>query len=345
MSLPTFLPEPELFVPGTGEPVLRWGILAPGAIAGAFASALNAHTEQILHGVASRSLERAEAFAARHGASVAYGSYRELVEDPQIDAVYVAAPQSEHLSLGLLAIRAGKPVLIEKPMALNAPEAEQLVAAAASAGVMLMEAMWTRYLPQSSVVRKLVADGVLGEIRGVTADHGQAISFEAGSRLYRPDLGGGALLDLGIYPIQFDSMILGAPTAVVARGGMTSTGVDAYSTIIAEHGPGVQSVLSTTLEARTPTSAVVIGTEARIEVTGPFHVPTSFVLAGNGFNAPAIVWNDPTFVSLFGGLSWEATAFARYVGEGRSESPLHTLDETVSILATIDEALWQIGGA
>lgn len=345
MSIPAFLPEPELFLPDSGEPALRWGILAPGGIAGAFAGALNAHTEQTLYAVASRSLDRAEAFAARHGASTAYGSYQELVDDPQVEAVYVAAPQSEHLALGLLAIRAGKPVLIEKPMAVNAEEARQLVAEAAAAGVMLMEAMWTRYLPQSSVIRQLVANGTLGDVRGVMADHGQAIPFDRESRLYRRDLGGGALLDLGIYPIQFDSMILGTPTAIVARGGMTSTGVDAYSTIVAEHGPGVQSVLSTTLDARTPTSAAVIGTEARIEVTGPFHVPTSFVLAGNGFNAPAVVWNDPTFVSLFGGLSWEATAFARYVGEGRSESPLHTLEETVSILGTIDAALRQIGGA
>ncbi|MGA1836672.1 Gfo/Idh/MocA family oxidoreductase [Herbiconiux sp. 11R-BC] len=335
-------PEPEIFFPGRGEPVLRWGIVAPGWIAGYFAGAVNRHTHQKLAAVASRTLARAEAFAAEHGVDRAYGSYEELFGDPELDVVYIAAPQSEHLTLGLLAIASGKHVLIEKPLATNAADARTLVAAAREAGVLLMEAMWSRYQPQASVIRSLVTDGVIGEVSWIAADHGQAIPADPEGRLYRRDLGGGALLDLGIYPIQLDSMVLGAPTSIHAVGGMTSTGVDAYSTVTLGHGDGAQSTLMTSILTRTPTTAVIAGSEGRIEMAGPFHIPTTLTLAGLDLFGPVQTWTDPTGVALMDGLAWEATALAQYVGEGRTESPLHTLDETVTILETIDEALRQV---
>ncbi len=340
--LPSALPDPVLFTSGSSEPALRWGVVAPGLIAGAFVGAMHRNTAQRVTAVGSRDLERARRFAADHGIERAYGSYEELVADPAVDVVYVAAPQSEHLALGLLAIAAGKHVLIEKPLATNADDARTLAEAGRAAGTLVMEAMWSRYLPQSSVIRTLVADGVLGDIRSVFADHGQAIPADPEHRLYRPELGGGALLDLGIYPIQLDSMVLGAPTSITAVGGMTETGVDAYSTLVLGHGPAVQSTLSTTILARTPTTASIIGTEARIELGSPFHIPTSLVLADNGFLTDTLRWDDPTGLTLFDGLAWEATALASFVGEGRTESPLHTLDETVSILETIDEARRQL---
>jgi predicted dehydrogenase len=340
--LPANLPSAVLFETGSGEPALRWGIMAPGWIAGAFADAVLTHTIQRVMAVGSRSLERARLFAADHGIERAHGSYESLVGDPEIDVIYIAAPASEHLSLGLLAIGAGKHVLIEKPIATNAVDARALVTAARCAGVLLMEAMWSRYQPQSSMIRALLAEGVLGEVISVAADHGQAVPFDATHRLYRPDLGGGALLDLGIYPIQFDSMVLGPPTSIVAVGGMTETGVDAYSTLVLGHGVHAQSTVTTSLVVRTPTTAVICGTDARVEVAGPFHVPTSLTLSDNGFRTKTLTWADTSGRAVFAGLSWEATALARFVGEGRSESPLHTLDETVSILETIDEALRQI---
>jgi predicted dehydrogenase len=342
--IPSAFPQPEIFFPGQGEPVLRWGILAPGWIAGYFAGAVNRHTAQDIVAVASRTLDKAEAFAATHGIDRAYGSYRELVEDPAVDVVYVAAPHSEHLELGLLAIAAGKHVFIEKPIAANAAEARTLVAAAQEAGVFLMEAMWSRYQPQASVIRTLVSDGVLGEIGFVTADHGQKVPFDPEGRMYNPALAGGALLDLGVYPIQFDSMVLGTPTSVSAHGGMTSTGVDAYATVVLGHEGDAQSVITTSLLTRTPTGAVVAGSEGRVEMAGPFHIPTTLALYDLDLFGPKQVWTDPTGVGLMDGLAWQATALARYVGEGRSESPLHTLDETVAILDTIDEAIRQVRG-
>jgi len=344
--LPTHLPDPELFLPGAGEPALRWGLIGPGWIAGEFVGAAHAHTAQRFTAVASRSLDRASSFAATHGIAHSLDSYEALVAHPEVDVVYVATPQSQHLELGLLAIAAGKHVLIEKPLALTADEAQRLADAARAAGVLAMEAMWSRYLPQTSVVRQLLDDGVLGDVAQVHADHGQAIPADPQHRLYRPELGGGALLDLGIYPVQFDSMVLGAPTAVTAVGGMTETGVDAFSTLVLSHGERAQSTVTTTMLTNTPTRASVSGSDARIEFESFFYTPSSFRLLANNPNDPtggtSLEFTDTTGLRLFSALSWEATALARFVGEGRTESPLHTLDETVSILATIDSAKAQL---
>jgi predicted dehydrogenase len=343
--LPSHLPDPEIYLPGTGEPSLRWGIVGPGWIAGEFANALRAHTAQRVVAVSSRSLERAASFAAEHGIEVALDSTEQLVTHPDVDVVYVATPQSEHLSIGLAAIAAGKHVLVEKPIAVSAAEAQKLADAARAAGVLVMEAMWSRYLPQTSVIRRLLADGVIGEVRAVIADHGQAITADPQHRLYRPELGGGALLDLGIYPVQLSSMVLGAPTQAVAVGGMTETGVDAYSTLVLTHEGEAQSTLYSSILARTPTTAVIAGSEATISIDGSFYTPTSFTLSGTDYFAPTLRWSDPTALRLFDGLSWEATALARFVGDGRIESPVHTLDETVSILATIDQARAQLAAS
>lgn len=345
----TSLPDPELFLPEQGEPALRWGLIGPGWIAGEFVGAAHAHTRQRFTAVASRSLDRASSFAAAHGIEHALDSYEALVGHPEVDVVYVATPQSQHLELGLLAVAAGKHVLIEKPMALTADEARRLVDAARAAGVLAMEAMWSRYLPQTSVVRQLLADGALGDVEAVHADHGQAIPADPRHRLYRPELGGGALLDLGIYPVQFDSMVLGAPASVTAVGGLTETGVDAYSTLVLGHAGVAQSTVTTTMLTNTPTRASISGSVARIEFDSFFYTPSSFRVLANDPNAPdggpVPIFTDETGLRLFAALSWEATALARFVGEGRTESPLHTLDETVSILATIDSAKAQLEAA
>jgi len=340
--LPTSLPAPELFLPDRGEPSLRWGVVGTGWIAGFFVAAMAAHTVQRVVAVTSRSHERAREFAARHGIEQAHASTEGLLDDASVDVVYVAAPQSEHLEIGLRAIAAGKHVLMEKPLATSAGEAQRLVDAATAAGVLLMEAMWSRYQPQALVIRELIADGVLGDVRSVIADHGQAIAADPGHRLLVPGTGGGALLDLGIYPIQLDSMVLGAPDAVTAVGSLTPSGVDATSTTILTHGDE-QSTLMTSLLTRTPTVASICGTEARVDLDGPFHIPTAFSVRTPDIFEEPLRWVDDTGVGLMDGLAWEATALARYVGEGRGESPLHTLAETVSILATIDEARRQLG--
>ena len=251
-------------------PPLRWGVLAPGRIAGSFVDALSRHTRQQVVAAGSRSLDRARAFADRFGIERAYSSYEQLVGDPDIDAVYVASPHSEHAAQALLAISAGKPVLVEKAFARNASEARQVVGAARAAGVLAMEAMWTRYLPQSDVIAQLLADGVLGEVVTVLADHGQSFDFDPNGRLFNPALAGGALLDLGVYPISFASFVLGNPDEIVATGTRTATGVDAQVGVVLSTG-AAQACINTTLLARTPTTASISGSAARLEISGPFY--------------------------------------------------------------------------
>ncbi|MFK4761147.1 Gfo/Idh/MocA family protein [Microbacterium sp. ZW T5_45] len=340
--LPAHLPTPTLYSSGAGEPSLRWGIVGPGWIAGEFAKALQAHTDQKLVAVSSRSPETGAAFAAAHGIARVHGSVDALVNDPEVDVVYVATTPTSHLEIGLAAIAAGKHVLIEKPFTVSAAEAHQLTDAARRANVLAMEAMWSRYLPQTSVIQQLLHDGVLGDVRQVLADHGQAIAAGPEHRLFRPELGGGALLDLGIYPVQFSSMVLGAPTTVFAAGEMTATGVDAASTVVLTHAGGAQSTLHSSIIARTPMAGVIAGTDATISLDGPFYNPTTFTLMGADFFSTPLTWSDPTDVRGFAGLSWEANALARFVGEGRLESPVHTHDETISILTTIDQARAQV---
>ncbi len=320
-------------------PPLRWGVLAPGRIAGAFADALGRNTQQRIVAVGSRSIDRARTFASAHGANRAYNSYEQLVDDPEVDAVYVASPHSEHKSLALLAIAAGKPVLVEKPFTRNAAEAQEVVDAARSQGVLAMEAMWTRYLPQTDVIAQLLADGALGNITTVLADHGQYFDVDPTSRLFNAELAGGALLDLGIYPLSFASFVFGAPDDIVAKGSLTSTAVDAQVSMVLTAG-SAQATLSTTLLAKTPTRASISGTDATIEISGPFYAPGTLTLTAN--DGRSLV-REQDQITGHQGLCFEAAHLATLLAEGATESPLLPLDETVAVLRTADTIRRQIG--
>ncbi|MEA9578635.1 Gfo/Idh/MocA family oxidoreductase [Xanthomonas nasturtii] len=339
------IPEPDLFVPGQGEPSLRWGVLGPGGIASAFVRALRSNTHQRPVAVASRSSERANAFAKTWAIDRAYDSYQTLVDDPNVDIVYIATPHSEHLQHGLLALRAGKLVLIEKPITTCADDARLLVQEARARGLFLMEAMWSRYLPQTSVIRKLLADGALGEVRQIFADLSQRGPSDPAHRQRSPELGGGALLDLGVYAVQFSSMILSTPTAITAVGELTDTGVDAFSTIVLSHRAHAQSTLISSIVARSSSMAYVTGTDGRIDLVGDFHNPTTLRIGRHDDASTPVEWTDPTGIKGYEGLSWQANAAARYIGEGRSESPLHPLDEVVQIMTTLDVARAQLHAA
>ena len=335
----TALPEPTN-TQLTGGATLRWGVLAPGGIAGHWVATLHANTDQRVAAVASRSLSRAQQFAAAHGIERAYGGYEQLVADPGVDAVYVAAPHSEHLALGLLAIAAGKHVLIEKPIGVSAAQARELKAAAAAAGVLVMEAMWSRYLPQTTVAAQLLADGALGEVLSVSADFGTVFPFDPKSRGYDPALGGGALLDLGVYPGWFAHFVLGAPERVTASGALTVTGVDEHAAVVLDYASRAQAVITTSMVVVTPRSAVISGTAARIEYPGPFFAPSGFALVRDGERIPYV---DGTGFSWGEGLCYQAAAFASYAAEGLLESPLHSMDDTIAVLEVLDSARAQLG--
>ena len=336
------LPAPT-HTPLRGGPTLRWGILAPGGIADGWTDALHRHTDQRVVATASRTLERAEAFGAKHGVPRAYGNYEQLVADPEVDAVYVAAPHSEHLRLGLLAIGAGKHVMVEKPIGISAAQARELQAAGRAAGVFVMEAMWSRFLPQTTVVASLLADGALGDVLTVTADFGAIFDPDPTGRAYNPELGGGALLDIGVYPLWFSHFVLGAPSRVTASGSMTSTGVDAQAAVILDHEPHAQAVITTSMIVDTPRAATISGTLARVDYPGPFMGPSSFrVLKDHDVVAE---FADPNGLVWREGLCYQATAMAQNVADGLLESPLHSMDDTIAVLETIDEARAQVAAS
>ncbi len=335
---PTSLPEsriPDL----RAAPALRWGVLAPGGIARSWTDALHRFTPQRVVAVGSRSADRAAAFAADFGIDASYGSYEQLVADPRVDVVYVASPHSGHHDHAHLAIAAGKHVLVEKAFTRNAGEALSVAAAAEAAGVLALEAMWARYLPQTDVIRQLLADRVLGDVQTVLADHGQFFERDPAFRLFNPDLAGGAMLDLGIYPVSFASFVLGTPDRIVAVGDKAFTGVDAQVSMTLTAGTA-HALLSATLTARTPTTASISGTAARVELTGPFYAPATLTLTHR--DGRSLV-RPPGDIESHAGLCYEAAHLAQLIADGATGSPLLPMAETVAIMDTLDEIRRQIG--
>ena len=315
----------------------KWGILGPGGIARAFAKDLQLLEGHEVAAVGSRTLSNAQEFAKTFGGT-AYGSYEELVADPTVDAIYVATPHPSHKENVITALNAGKPVLCEKPFAVNAHEAREMVAAAEKNGVALMEAMWARFLPHYADVREIIASGVLGQILTVQADHGQRLADRNIPRLVEPSLAGGALLDLGIYPVSFAHMILGNPAKITASAVLTDKGVDARTSMIFDYTDGAQAILTTTMIEQTPCRAVVAGVNGWLEIDRTFYNPTSMrVVLFDG----SVTQYPHTYTGH--GLREQAEAFKRLVQSGKNQSEILTWKDTVDIMGTLDAVRSQIG--
>ncbi len=335
----TRLPASRVPDPMDAPPV-RWGILGAGSIAGAFTYAVRHGTRGSVTVVGSRDQGRADAFAAEHGVGRGVGSYAELVAADDVDIVYVASPHSEHHEHALLALTAGKPVLVEKSFTRNAPEAREVVQTARERGLLCIEAMWSRFLPHYDIVRQIVANGQLGTIRSVAADHGQPLWPDGPRRLSDPELAGGALLDLGIYPVSFAHLVLGSLTGLRAQGTLTPEGVDLTTSVLATNSAGAHAVLSTTMGAKTPTTALIAGDKGRVEIAGEFYQPNSVVLRGpNGEEIDR--WDPPANEPH--GFRYEAAEAARCLHEGRTETDYLPLDDTIAIMTVMDEIRAQIG--
>jgi predicted dehydrogenase len=317
---------------------VRWGVVGTGGIASAFVDDLRFVEGAAAVAVGSRTQESADRFAAEHSIGRAHPTYEALVTDDEVDVVYVATPHPGHHAAALMAIEAGKAVLVEKPFTMDAAEAESLVTAARDRGVFLMEAMWARFVPWAVRLRELLADETLGEVREVIADHGQWFPQDASHRLFAPELGGGALLDLGVYPMSFASMVLGTPSKVTAVSDPAFTGVDATTSMLLQYAGGAHAVLTATLTAAGPTTAAVVGTDARVLVDGPFYTPTGFTLTRRDGTSER--FDQPVEGR---GMWCEAAEVVRCLREGRLESDVMPLDETVAIMATMDEVRRQIG--
>lgn len=317
---------------------LRWGILGTGSIAHAQTSDLLSHGFTVT-AVGSRSQGTADGFAAQFDIPVAHSSYEALVADNDVDVIYVSTPHPMHARNALLVLDAGKHVLVEKPFALNSREAGAVVDRANRNGLIVLEAMWTRFLPHMVRLREIIASGEIGEVRTLIADHNQLLSDDPKGRLRDPELGGGALLDLGIYPVSFAWDLFGEPSKVLASGTMTETGVDRQTAIILEYPNNQRAVLHTALDTPGPNRAAVIGTSGRIELKSVWYTPTSFTVFDD-HGAPA-----ERFVSdVTGrGMQYQAWELERLVADGPSETDVLPPEESVRVMQTLDEVRRQIG--
>jgi predicted dehydrogenase len=332
--MPDAVPDPK------DAPPLSWGIIAPGGIANKFAEAVRDFTAGTVVAVGSRDAGRAADFAEKQGIARSYGSYADLVADDEVEAVYVASPHSGHRQHALLAIDAGKHVLIEKALARNSSEVEDIFTAAQQKRVFAMEAMWTRHLPHMAEVRRRVADGAIGEIVTLAADHGQALDLPNDHRLKNPELAGGALLDLGVYPIAFAVDLLGPPVEVKALGRLTDTGVDGHVSLVLDYGEKTLAVLDTTLWTKTPTTAVISGTEGSIEIDGDFYAPNVVRLRKPDRTRTVVEeWGGP----IDNGFQFEAAEVARCVADGEQESQRMTWASSRAVIGVLDEARRQVG--
>ena len=318
---------------------LRWGILGTGWIASQFTQDLLA-TGMTVAAVGSRSQDSADAFATRFGIATAHPTYEALVADPNVDAIYISTPHPFHYENAKLVLGAGKHALVEKPFTLNAKEAREIVELAAEKKLVVLEAMWTRWLPHMVRIREIIAAGTLGDVRTVIADHDQRLPSDPKHRILNPDLGGGALLDLGIYPVSFAWDIFGQPTSVTAIStAAKSTGVDRQTAILLGYADGQQAVLHTALDTLGPNTAAVIGTLGRIEIDSVWYTATSFTVYDE--QGTVIERFEQPVVSR--GMQFEAVALEQIVAAGALEGVELPPSETVAIMETLDEIRRQIG--
>ncbi|MFG2118341.1 Gfo/Idh/MocA family protein [Streptomyces sp. NPDC048710] len=323
------------------EQSVRWGILATGGIAAAFAADLVDLPDAEIVAVASRSQESARAFAERFGVTRAYGDWESLAADADIDVVYVATPHSAHRAAAGLCLAAGRNVLCEKAFTLNLREAEELVALAKEHDRFLMEAMWMYCNPLVRRLKALVAGGAIGEVRTVQADFGLAGPFPPAHRLRNPALGGGALLDLGVYPVSFAHLLLGEPDEVVARGVLSDEGVDLQTGALLSWESGALASVHCSIVGGTGVTASVTGSRGRIDIPSGFFHPDRFVLHRDG-RAPEEFTADPAD-GLRTSLRHEAEEVMRALRAGEKESPLVPLAGSLAVMRTLDAIRERIG--
>jgi predicted dehydrogenase len=317
---------------------IRWGVVGPGRIAERLVEDFAVVDGARAVAVASRSLDRARGFADRHGLERAYGSYTEILADPDVDVLYIATPHPQHHAIALAALRAGKALLVEKAFTATTAGAREVVDLARETGVFVMEAMWTRFQPAVVAVRELVADGAIGEVRSVQADLGVARDYDPADRLFDLALGGGALLDLGVYVVSFAQMLLGNPERVVAAGSLFPSGADAEATLLLDYADGRAATLTTSLRNALPGQARVFGTTGWIDVLPRFHHPDTIVLHRAGAEPEAI-----TRKPLGGGYCHELIEVTECVRAGRTESAVMPLADTLAVQSVLGEAAEQLG--
>ena len=317
---------------------IRWGIMGPGDIARSFAEGLKPIPEAELTAVASKSQERADKFGEEFGVSARYADYGELAADPNVDIVYVATLNPAHKDCCLAALNGGKAVLCEKPFAINGAETEEVIRSAREKNLFLMEAMWTRFLPAIAKVREWLDDGSIGEVRVVSASAGFKGGWDPSARDLDIDLGGGALLDMGVYPIALVSMVFGGPPeAISSQAYIGETGVDEQLAIVMKYGRGALAQITTAIQCSVSNDVAIYGTEGQILIPGFWHADQATLKIGRNKVETAELPPDGN------GYTCEAAEAMKCMSEGKVESEIMALDESLSIMKTMDELRGQWG--
>jgi predicted dehydrogenase len=316
---------------------IRWGILATGRIAADFTEDLALLPDAEVVAVGSRTPEAAGAFARTHSIPKAHGSWQALAEDPDVDVVYVATPHSAHHSAAKLCLEAGKAVLCEKPFTLDLPTSKDLIDTARTRGLFLMEAMWTRTNPAIRKIMELIGDGAIGKPTHVRADFGVPGPFPVGHRMRAPELGGGALLDLGVYPITIAHLVLGMPDSIQAWAALHPEGTDENTGLLLGYGSGAVATLQCGMAGETGQRASITGTDGRIEIARLFYRPEEFAVVRPGKSEK---YSMPVRGN---GMGYEAEEVMRCLRAGLTESPLMPHSVTLEVMSIVDTAREQIG--
>ncbi len=317
---------------------IHWGILGTGAIAKKFTAGLTVIAEAEVTAVGSRSMETAVAFAEQFGVAQPHEGYEALAKNPDVDVIYIATPHVFHQEHSLLCLENGKAVLCEKPFTINKQQAETVFAAARQHNLFVMEAMWSTFLPVMEMLRKLLKDGIIGDVRLITADFGFRGNLDPEHRLYNPALGGGALLDVGIYPLALAHMILGTPVKINSMAHIGKTGVDEQAGILLGYENGELAILHTAVRTETGQEAVIMGTEGRIKLHHPWWAASKLTLAQPGM--PKQVIELPYEGN---GYNYEATAVMNCLRAGQIEHELMPWSTTLALQETMDAIRAQWG--
>ena len=318
--------------------IYNWGIIGPGHIARKFAQDLQYLTNAKLWAVASRSLERAQAFATEFGATHAYGSYEALVECPDLDVVYIATPHTGHLTHSLLCLNHRIPVLCEKPLAVNSTQVSEIIDAAATNQTFLMEALWTRFLPTTLKVLELIESDTIGAVQSIKADFGFNANYNPSHRLFNPALAGGSLLDIGIYPIFLSMLLLGKPASIKAQGRIGLSGVDVDCGMVFQYAGGQLAHLHSTFLARTKTEAFIYGEKGVIHMHTRWHEPTS-ISVWLYDNRPV----DYDFGIQTNGYSYEAEEVMHCLAANKTQSESFSWEDSKTLMGILDAVRKEIG--
>ncbi len=316
---------------------IKWGILGLGGIANAFAEGVSALTDAEIIACGSRTAEKAEEFGAKWNIPHRHASYEALVADPDVDAIYVATPHPVHKENCLLAIANGKPVLCEKPFTVNLGETMEIIAAAKAANLLVMDGMWSRFLPHIVKAQELANSGVIGEVRMIQADFAFRGGWSPELRWLNPELGGGGLLDVGVYVISLAQLFFGQPIFVSGAAHIGETGVDEQAAMVLGFPEGKLASLICGVRTNTPHEATIFGTEGSIKLHKLWWRPSKLTLSVNGKDeeiAPEIVGN---------GFNYEAAEFGRCLRAGIKESPMRTYADTIGVMNTMDTLRKQWG--